>query len=90
MKKILILTLILFISYPSLAQQWVSGYYKKNGTYVQPYRRSHPDGNLYNNYKPQRSYNQVPVYSPPVQKRNSVNTAPLGGTGRPNYNYLKR
>jgi hypothetical protein len=28
----------------------VNGYYRKNGTYVQPYWRSDPDGNPYNNW----------------------------------------
>ena len=28
----------------------VKGYYRKNGTYVQPHYRSNPDGNPYNNY----------------------------------------
>jgi hypothetical protein len=28
----------------------VNGYYRKNGTYVQPHMRSNPDGNPYNNY----------------------------------------
>jgi hypothetical protein len=33
-----------------LAQVQVKGYYRKNGTYVQPHVRSNPDGNPYNNY----------------------------------------
>jgi len=32
------------------AQVKVKGYYKKDGTYVQPHYRSSPDGNPYNNY----------------------------------------
>lgn len=32
------------------AQVKVKGYYKKNGTYVQPHYRSNPDGNPYNNW----------------------------------------
>ena len=32
------------------ATQYVSGYYRSNGTYVQPYYRSNPDGYFYNNY----------------------------------------
>lgn len=28
----------------------VNGYYKSNGTYVEPHLRSAPDGNPYNNY----------------------------------------
>lgn len=41
----------------SIAQVRVSGYYRKNGTYVQPYYRSSPDGNPYNNYSYPGNYN---------------------------------
>lgn len=34
----------------SQAQEYVSGYYRSNGTYVQPYMRSSPDNSVYNNY----------------------------------------
>lgn len=30
---------------------WVRGHYRSNGTYVQPYYRTNPDGNLYNNLR---------------------------------------
>lgn len=33
-----------------LADQYVDGYYKSNGTYVNGYWRSSPDGNPYNNF----------------------------------------
>ena len=33
-----------------MAQVRVSGYYRKDGTYVQPHYRSNPDGNPYNNW----------------------------------------
>ncbi|HLK12364.1 MAG TPA: hypothetical protein VKW76_13375 [Candidatus Binatia bacterium] len=32
------------------ADVYVHGYYRGNGTYVQPYVRSDPDGNPYNNW----------------------------------------
>lgn len=44
----LIILSILF--YNSNSQVKVNGYYKKNGTYVEPHYRSSPDGNPYNNY----------------------------------------
>src|ERR1700744_3093124 len=49
--RILILILLsnLFI-FNCLGQVHVKGYYRSNGTYVQPYTRSSPDGNPYNNY----------------------------------------
>ena len=32
------------------AQVHVNGYFRSNGTYVQPHYRTYPDGNPYNNY----------------------------------------
>lgn len=32
------------------ADEWVRGYFRSNGTYVQPYYRSSADGNFYNNW----------------------------------------
>jgi len=37
-------------SYNSSADVWVSGYYRKDGTYVMGHWRSNPDGNPYNNW----------------------------------------
>jgi len=42
----------------------VSGYYRSNGTYVQPYYRSNPDGYKYNNYGPStNSYDRSNPYA---------------------------
>jgi hypothetical protein len=35
----------------------IRGHYRSNGTYVQPYQRSAPDGNPYNNYGFPGNYN---------------------------------
>lgn len=35
----------------------VRGYYRKDGTYVQPHQRSNPDGKPYNNYNFPGNYN---------------------------------
>ncbi|MBI4848902.1 MAG: hypothetical protein HY808_10070 [Nitrospirae bacterium] len=34
----------------------VNGYYRSNGTYVQPHYRSNPDSSRANNYGPSKSY----------------------------------
>jgi hypothetical protein len=39
------------------ADQQVSGYTRSNGTYVEPYHRSAPDSNPYNNYSSQGNVN---------------------------------
>ena len=49
----------------SVAQQaWardvqVRGYYRRDGTYVRPYVRSSPDGDVSNNYGPSRTDEQL-------------------------------
>lgn len=51
MKKILItiFLLVTFLSSPSYAE-WVNGYYKSNGTYVQGYNRSSGNNTVTDNY----------------------------------------
>lgn len=57
------------------AQNHVNGYFKNDGTYVQPHYRSAPDGNRFNNYSSQGNVNpytgqvgtQNPYYQPPAQ-----------------------
>lgn len=41
----------------SIAQQWVSGYTRQNGTVVEPYWRSSPDNTTLNNYSTQGNVN---------------------------------
>jgi len=49
--------LLIFLANKSLAQVHVDGYYRSNGTYVEPHYRSSPDGNPYNNYSYPGNYN---------------------------------
>jgi len=39
------------------ADVFVNGYTRSDGTYVQPYYRSNPDGNIYNNWSTKGNYN---------------------------------
>lgn len=57
--KHLLIAIITLSAFAAQAQVNVNGYYKRNGTYVQPHTRTAPDGNPYNN----RSY-QPRQYSP--------------------------
>jgi len=50
MKKLLLSASLTLMAVLCFAQVHVSGYYRKNGTYVQPHMRSSPDSNPYNNY----------------------------------------
>ena len=47
---ILLAITFVFIAQSAFCQVHVNGYYKKNGTYVEPHYRSSPDKSIYNNY----------------------------------------
>ncbi|MEP1304611.1 MAG: peptidoglycan-binding domain-containing protein [Balneola sp.] len=58
LKSFFLTIIILFIGFGSLlAQVWVDGYYRKDGTYVSGHYRSKPDGIPYNNYSYPGNYN---------------------------------
>ena len=56
-KKSIFILLFLTANSHICADVRVSGYYRKNGTYVQPHYRSNPDGNFYNNWSTARNLN---------------------------------
>jgi len=45
----IIALLVMFVT-PVLGDEYVQGYYRSNGTYVQPYVRSSPNGTVRDNY----------------------------------------
>lgn len=58
--KILIYTLTILIAFPVpvMAQEtYVPGYYRNDGTYVQPHYRSAPNNNPYDNWSSQGNVN---------------------------------
>ena len=58
MKKLLISGLILLGSSQFLlADVYVHGYFRSNGTYVAPHYRSNPDGNRFNNWSTRGNIN---------------------------------
>ncbi len=60
MKKLLMLVsmlLALLVLASDVLAASVRGYYRKDGTYVQPHQRTNPDGNPYNNYNYPGNYN---------------------------------
>ncbi|TAK79249.1 MAG: hypothetical protein EPO11_00415 [Gammaproteobacteria bacterium] len=50
MQKILIFIIVLLFSISTFADVSVNGYYRKDGTYVQPHYRSNPNGNTSDNW----------------------------------------
>ena len=59
MRSMLILGILLgaLACGPVCAGEYVNGYTKPNGTYVQPYYRTAPDSTLLNNYSTQGNVN---------------------------------
>jgi len=52
-----LVVLISFLTINLAEAGWVRGYYSGDGIYVQPYYRTNPDGNPYNNYSFPGNYN---------------------------------
>ena len=61
------------------SQTHVDGYYRSNGTYVQPHYRSSPDSSTYNNWSTRGNTN--PYTGARGTKSPRSNSAPLVGTG---------
>lgn len=71
----LIAALLLVVS-PSivLADEYVNGHIRSDGTYVQPHYRSSPNGNLYDNYSSQGNTN--PYTGQSGHQRNEFSNPP--------------
>jgi hypothetical protein len=53
----------LSMSLSAEADTYVRGYFRSNGTYVQPHYRSNPDGNFYNNWSTKPNVNPYTGYT---------------------------
>ena len=78
MKKVLMLSLLML---PALSQadNWVNGYQKKDGTYVQGHMKSDSDGYRFNNYSSQGNSN--PYTGERGYQRNEYSNPPAYNTG---------
>jgi hypothetical protein len=59
-RKLVVLLALLFTIFFTnnvFADVYVKGYYKSDGTYVEPHYRSDPDGNFYNNWSTEGNVN---------------------------------
>lgn len=96
MKRFSILALLILVSFLALsfnvdAAVRVKGYFRKDGTYVQPHYRSNPDGNPYNNWSFPGNVNpytgKVAPGNPDTYLKNYYNGSSGGGsTYTPSYN----
>jgi hypothetical protein len=57
MKNFLVGLLLIASINPVLADDYVNGHYRQNGTYVQPYVRSNSNYTQYDNYSTKGNYN---------------------------------
>ena len=57
MNRIIIAAIALVAATPALADTYVNGYTRSDGTYVAPHYRSNSDSNRYNNYSSQGMVN---------------------------------
>lgn len=73
--KSFLFTLLLALSFGAVADQFVRGHTRSDGTYVAPYHRSSPDSHRYNNYSSggnsnpytgERGYEQNEYSNPPA------------------------
>lgn len=82
MKQILILLLFL-LNINSFSQVHVNGYYRSNGTYVQPHERTVPNSTITDNYSYPGNYNpNTNSVTPTPNYNNSTNNSSLNNTGK--------
>jgi hypothetical protein len=78
LKKVIVCVAVTFAGLGAVrdaaAADWVRGYYRSSGTYVQPHYRSHADGNFYNNWSTHPNVN-------PYTGQTGTRRTPSYGTG---------
>lgn len=74
MKQILLIAAMTVFSASALADTWVKGHTRKDGTYVEGHYRSSPNSNRYDNYSSQGSSN--PYTGQRGSQRNEYSTQP--------------
>jgi hypothetical protein len=84
-----ILCLLLVLTTDLLAQSggYVRGYTRKDGTYVQPYHRTAPDSNPWNNYSTQGNVNPYTGKSGSVDPYSTPSPSPYNLPNNFNNNY---
>ncbi len=81
--------ILLGVAHSATADQYVHGYTRSDGTYVQPYWRSDPDGNPYNNYSFPGNLNpytgRIAPGNPDTYLNNYYDRGGFGGLGSSNF-----
>jgi len=86
-KEMVILMVLVIVCVATLsadAAVYVRGYYRSNGTYVQPHYRSNSDGNFYNNWS---TYPNVNPYTGAVGTKRTPSYSSSYSWSTPSYSY---
>jgi len=86
--KTIIFILMLFFTTTASADVFVSGYTKKDGTYINPYYRTSPNNTITDNYSYKNNvnpYNPKPTWEKP--RNDFYNPKPRGQYQSPFYKY---
>lgn len=86
MKKIILLAL-LAASFPALADQYVNGYTRKDGTYVQPYYRTEANDTKLDNYSTKGNVNPYTNQAGTKDPYDSGASSSIGGPSSPCFGY---
>ncbi len=78
MKNLILLVSLMAFAAPAMAQTYVKGYTRSNGTYVSPHYRSAPDNSRSNNYS---SSGNVNPYTGKVGTQNPYSTPSTSSYG---------
>ena len=86
MRKIALLAVLLAASSNVMADKYVKGHIRSDGTYVQPHYRSDANSNRYDNYSSQGNTN--PYTGNQGSQRNEFSTPPAYNKTNPNSNWF--
>ncbi|MBK8611865.1 MAG: hypothetical protein IPL84_18525 [Chitinophagaceae bacterium] len=88
---IVFLSIFSFTSLFAQSDTYVNGYYKKNGTYVQPHFKTAPNNSMFDNYSTKGNYNPYtgkPGWIDPYSKVSSSYYSAIPYSYRPSYEKL--
>jgi hypothetical protein len=85
MRTLIIAASLILTSVSAFADQFVNGYMRRDGTYVQPHMRSSPDGNPFNNYSTRGNVNPYTGAPGTHNPYGSTYGVPAPSYGAPSY-----
>lgn len=94
MKKLVVIGALCLLPTLAIADENVRGYTRKDGTYVEPYRRTTPDHSPYNNYNFPGNFNpntgkESPGNADTYKRNYDNNSSPFGTLHQPHQPFGK-